>query len=358
MSVFPATFMGQETGVKGNVVGNPLPVNEPHLYASPIDHQSFLAYWKYQDNPKKKMPDKLELWIKTPGTGDFKYHSDVTSKTSAEVTKYHGGYPLKPGTKYQIKLKIFLGSHYQWSNEASTKTKHEPGYVFEVNCCSDPKSGPPGTNVFFTITIDSTYPVTELVLDFGDGTTKILNPGSIVITHHVYEEEGEYHPTVKAKNTKPDTLIADCCVITISSGEPDDGDCKIKFKHNKATLIRYLDEKDRERYFIQLQLVPEYANSNIKVKLYKIVFSLKEIPEEEFKNEVELYGYYKMLRPVPGAEFILDQKTLDEMNGMIIHDDYKVTWKKETVYMWKVICIPTNCNDDRYLAVESVKAER
>jgi hypothetical protein len=335
-------------------------VNEPHLYASPIDHQSFLAHWKFQNNPKKIMPDKLELFIKTPGTGTFKKHSNVTGKTSVVVSTDHRGYPLKPGTKYQIKLKVWSGSHSQWSNEAHTKTKPEPGYVFDVDCCSSPRKGPPGTNVLFTITIKSTpYVVTKLVLDFGDGsnTKTFNNPGSIEQVQHTYKDEGKYQPTATATNTKPDTLTADCCVITITT-KPDEGDCDIEFESNKAIPIEYVDENENERYFNQLQLIPKYANPNIMVKLYKRVFSLKEIPEEDFKNEVELYGYYEMLNPVPGAEFVLDQKTLDEMNGMIIWDDYKVSWNKETTYMWKVICIITNCNDDRYLDVKPVKMER
>lgn len=362
MFAFPVMSTGQEVAVTGKGGGNPdVPVNEPHLYASPIDHQSFLAHWVFQSNPNKLMPSKLELFIKTPGTGNFKYHSDVTGKTSVKVSTYHEGYPLKPDTKYQIKLKIWSGSHSQWSNEAHTRTKPEPGYVFEVDCCSSPTTGPPGTTVLITIYIKSTpYPVTKVVLDFGDGsnTKTFNNPGSMIQTEHTYEDEGKYHPTVKATNTKPDTIRDDCCVITIKTKPDYDGDCDIEFEYNKAIPIEYVDEEEHERYFNQLQLIPKYANPNIMVKLYKRVFSLKEIPEEDFKNEVELYGFYEMLVPVPGAEFILDQKTLDSMNSMIIWDDYKVSWNKETTYMWKVICLTTNCRDDRYLDVEPVKMER
>ena len=182
--------------------------------------------------------------------------------------------------------------------------------------------------------------------------------GSIVQIQHTYKEEGKYHPTAKATNTKPDTIMDDCCVITIKDGEDFDGDCEIEFESNKAIPIEYVDDEDHERYFIQLQLVPEQAKPNVMVKLYKKVFSLKEIPEEDFKNEVELYGYHDMLVPVPGAEFVLDQKTLDEMNGMIVWDDYNVSWNKETTYMWKVICLTTNCKDDGYLDVKPVIMER
>ena len=183
----PPAVLDQEVALaKG---GNPnVPVNEPHLYASQIDHQSFKAYWVWQDNPNKPLPTRMELLMHNPNGGGFDHHSDVPvswTNTSVNVSTDLQGMPLQPNTTYKIKLKLWSGTHFQLSNATKVTTKRQPGDVLKIDCCVEPAFGSVDTQFTFTIYINSTYAVEKLVLDFADGKSKtVMNPGNPVTFTH------------------------------------------------------------------------------------------------------------------------------------------------------------------------------